>query len=49
VTGIVGCADGCAAQAECSAGRGVGGAQGIAVGDTVDTVSWCLTHTGVQQ
>jgi hypothetical protein len=47
VTRIVGCKDGCSAQAECSAGRPVGGSDGITVGDSVDTVSWCLTHTGV--
>ena len=49
VTGITGCAGGCPAKAECSAGRPVGGQQGIRVGDTVNTVSWCLTETGVQQ
>jgi hypothetical protein len=49
VTEIVGCGGGCSAKAECSAGRPVGGPQGIKVGDTVNTVSWCLTQTGVQQ
>jgi len=49
VTGIVGCAGGCPAKAECSAGRPVGGSQGIKLGDSVNTVSWCLTQTGVQQ
>jgi hypothetical protein len=48
VTSIVGCEKGCAAKAECSAGRPVGGSEGIAVGDEVDTVTWCLTHTGVK-
>jgi len=48
VTEIVGCKDGCPAKAECSAGRPVGGAAGIAVGDDISTVSWCLTHTGVK-
>jgi len=48
VTRIVGCEKGCAAKAECSAGRNVGGSGGIAVGDEVSTVSWCLTHTGVK-
>ncbi len=48
VTGITGCAGGCPAKAECSAGRAVGGRDGIKVGDTVNTVSWCLTQTGVQ-
>src|SRR5713226_3325998 len=33
ITEIIGCADGCAAKAECSAGRPVGGRDGIAVGD----------------
>jgi ankyrin repeat protein len=49
VTQIVGCESGCAAKAECSAGRPVGGASGIAAGDLIATKSWCLTHTGVQQ
>ncbi len=48
VTQIVGCTNACAAKAECSAGRPVGGADGIQVGEAVSTVSWCLTHTGVQ-
>jgi len=48
ITEIIGCADGCAAKAECSAGRPVGGRDGIAVGDDVSTVSWCLTQTGVK-
>ncbi len=48
VTSIVGCAAGCPAKAECSADRPVGGAGGIAVGDQVETMSWCLTHTGVK-
>lgn len=49
VTEIVGCKDGCAARAECSAERAIGGADGIKVGDKVHTKSWCLTHTGVQR
>jgi len=48
VTKIVGCERGCPPKTECSAGREVGGSHGIAVGDEVDTVSWCLTHTGVK-
>jgi ankyrin repeat protein len=48
VTKIVGCSDGCPAKAECSAGRPVGGAEGVTTGDEVNTVSWCLTHTGVK-
>jgi hypothetical protein len=48
VTEIVGCADGCPAKAECSAGRVVGGRDGIAVGEDISTVSWCLTQTGVK-
>ena len=47
ITEIVGCADGCAPRAECSADRPVGGRTGLRVGDEVTTVSWCLTHTGV--
>jgi hypothetical protein len=48
VTKIVGCEDGCPARKECSAGRPVGGSDGITVGDEVDTVVWCLTQTGVK-
>jgi uncharacterized protein len=48
VTRIVGCREGCPAKPECSAGRTVGGPDGIAPGDEVHTVSWCLTHTGVR-
>jgi len=48
VTELVGCKDGCAARAECSAGRPVGGADGWRPGDVISTRSWCLTHTGVQ-
>jgi len=47
VTKIVGCEKGCPAKTECSAGRNVGSG-GIAVGDEVSTVSWCLTDTGVK-
>jgi uncharacterized protein len=47
VSEIVGCRKGCAPRAECSAGKPVGGA-GLRVGDAISTVSWCLTHTGVQ-
>jgi uncharacterized protein len=47
ITEVVGCTEGCAARAECSHGRAVGGPKGLAAGDTVETVSWCLTHTGV--
>lgn len=48
ITEIVGCANGCPARAECSAGKPVGGPSGLHAGDEVTTVSWCLTHTGVQ-
>jgi hypothetical protein len=48
VTKVVGCSQGCPAKTECSAGRPVGGAEGITIGDEVNTVSWCLTHTGVK-
>lgn len=48
VTQIVGCRTGCPPKPECSAGRPVGGLDGISVGDEVNTVSWCLTHTGVK-
>jgi hypothetical protein len=48
VTRIVGCESGCSARPLCSAGRTVGGTDGIAEGELVSTVSSCLTHTGVQ-
>lgn len=48
VSQVVGCEKGCPAKAECSAGRPVGGTDGIAAGDSITTASWCLTHTGVQ-
>ena len=50
VTQIVGCEEtgACPERAECSAGQPVGDSGGIAVGDEVSTVSWCLTHTGVK-
>ncbi|HKX29449.1 MAG TPA: ankyrin repeat domain-containing protein [Blastocatellia bacterium] len=47
VTELIGCADGCAAKAECSESKPVGSSGGIQVGDVITTVSWCLTHTGV--
>ncbi len=49
ITRLVGCENGCEARAECSAGRPVGGTDGIQVGEVVATKSWCITHTGVQQ
>jgi hypothetical protein len=48
VSEIIGCKDGCPARQECSGGRSVGGSYGISPGDEVDTVSWCLTQTGVK-
>lgn len=48
VTEIVGCLGGCGPRAECSAGLEVGSPNGLRPGDEVTTVSWCLTHTGVQ-
>ena len=48
ITRIVGCANGCAARPECSAGLTVGGANGLQSGDTVAVPSWCLTQTGVK-
>ena len=49
VTDIVGCGGGCPAKPDCSAGRQVGGAHGVQIGDRVKTVSWCLTETAVQE
>jgi ankyrin repeat protein len=48
VTDVVGCRDGCSARADCSAGKPVGGAQGLHPGDTVAVPGSCLTHTGVR-
>jgi hypothetical protein len=48
VTEVIGCRDGCAARADCSAGRPVGGTQGIRQGDTIAIPASCLTHTGVK-
>ena len=50
VTEIVGCTDegGCPAKDECSGGQPVGGTAGIAIGDEVSVMNWCLTHTGVK-
>jgi ankyrin repeat protein len=48
VTKIVGCVSGCEPKPECSAGKPVGGPDGLRVGDRITTVSWCLTHTGVK-
>ena len=47
VTEIVGCAGGCAMMPDCSAGKRVGGADGLQRGVTVTVPSSCLTHTGV--
>jgi hypothetical protein len=49
VTEIVGCSNGCRAMEECSAGKPVGGSSGLKAGDTITTVSSCLTHTGVSR
>ncbi len=48
ITKIVGCPNGCEPKPECSAGKPVGGPDGLHVGDRVTTVSWCITHTGVK-
>ncbi|HTT32093.1 MAG TPA: ankyrin repeat domain-containing protein [Methylomirabilota bacterium] len=48
ITKIVGCLNGCEPKPECSAGKPVGGPDGLRTGDVITTVSWCLTHTGVE-
>ncbi len=48
VTRIVGCTHGCTPRPECSAGEPVGGPDGLRPGDSITTVSWCLTDTGVK-
>lgn len=47
---VRGCEEGCAADAECSENRAVGGDVPGAVGETdlVWTRSWCLTNTGLE-
>jgi hypothetical protein len=47
VTKIVGCMGGCQAREECSAGKIVGGSNGVQTGDQIAVPSWCLTQTGV--
>jgi len=47
VSQIVGCANGCSAMAACSAGKPVGGSNGLKAGDIITAASSCLTHTGV--
>jgi len=48
ITKIAGCAGGCQARPECSAGRPVGGGNGVQPGDRIAVPSWCLTQTGVK-
>jgi hypothetical protein len=48
LTSVVGCAHGCSARPDCSAGKTVGGAQGLHPGDSVAVPGSCLTHTGVR-
>ena len=45
---VVGCVEGCAADADCSAGQAVGGPGGVHTGQTLWVRSWCLTHTGLR-
>jgi hypothetical protein len=47
---IDGCERGCAPDADCSAGRAVGGpsADAVGLGASVWTAAWCLTHTGIE-
>jgi hypothetical protein len=47
LTEVVGCSRGCAADAACSGGRGVG-AGGLLPGDRLWVPASCLTHTGVE-
>jgi hypothetical protein len=50
VTSVLGCAEGCAPDPDCSSGRSVGGASADAVREaaSVWVRSWCLTHTGLE-
>jgi Ankyrin repeats (3 copies)/Ankyrin repeats (many copies) len=48
VTEIRGCTQGCAAMAECSAGRAIGLPGGVTEGFELTVPSWCLTDTGVK-
>jgi ankyrin repeat protein len=45
---VEGCGQGCPADSECSEGRTVGGAGGLAPEDTLWVRSWCVTHTGLR-
>ena len=49
VTRLVGCAEGCVARQECSAGNPVGGVNGLHPGESIAVPSWCLTDTAVKQ
>jgi hypothetical protein len=44
---MAGCETGCPADADCSAGRDVGGPGGLREGETLWVRSWCLTHTAL--
>ena len=48
VTKLVGCADGCPANQESSAGNPVGGVNGLHPGELIAVPSWCLTDTAVK-
>lgn len=49
VNKLVGCAGGCPARQECSAGNPVGGVNGLNPGEQIAVPSWCLTDTAVKQ
>jgi hypothetical protein len=47
LTSLFGCQGSCPADAACSAGRAIGGRDGLAPGDVLAVPASCLTHTGV--
>jgi uncharacterized protein len=48
ITKIMGCLDGCDPKLQCSAGKRVGGSNGLRPGDRVTVPSWCITQTDVK-
>ena len=50
VTSVLGCAEACAPDPDCSSGRAVGGVSADAVREAASVWirSWCLTHTGLE-
>jgi ankyrin repeat protein len=45
---VEGCGEGCPSDADCTGGRSVGGAGGLAPEESLWVRSWCVTHTGLR-